>query len=364
MASADAKKIREMLLATEAPKVLDPKDLLSSGCVTLNLAVSGLARGAFLKGHYYWFVGDSDTGKTFLTMTCMAEAAKNKYFADHEFYYDDVEAGMLMDVPRMFGQKVNDRLRMVSSRTTTEFYARVKALIKAGRPFIYILDSENALTTAEERAKSEQKAKSVLGGGKEPGTYGMNKAKDHSSELRVLTNDLARTESIVIIISQTRANTGMDAMYNPTVTTGGYALKFYATCQLWTTKKGGITKTVKGKPRELGVLSRVRVRKNRITGRKRETVVPIYHSYGIDDLRACIDYLVLERHWKASGKEDDENKDSATIEAPEFGFTGTRDNLIQKIEEEGLELRLRSLVGEVWGAIEEALKLKRKPRYS
>ena len=362
---ADSKKIKDLLLATSGPKVLNPDDLLSSGCATLNLAVSGRTKGAFLKGHYYWLVGDSDTGKTFLTMSCMAEAARNKHFANHQFYYDDVEAGLLIDVPAMFGRRVADRLQVVRSKTTTEFYARMKELIKAKKPFIYVLDSENALTTIEERAKSDAKAAAVLGGGKQgAGTYGMNKARDHSLELRVLTNDLAATESIVIIISQTRANTGVDAMYNPTVTTGGYALKFYATTQLWTTKKGGITKSVKGKPRELGILSRVRIRKNRITGRKRETVVPIYHSYGIDDLRSSIDYLVAEKHWKASGREDDDAKDSAVVEAPEFGFTGTRDRLIEYIEENGLELRLRSLVGEVWGAIEEALKLKRKPRYS
>ena len=72
------------------------RDLLSTGSTLLNLACSENPFGGFLKGKYYLLVGDSDSGKTFLSMSCFAEAMIQKPFKNYRLIYDYVEDGMLM----------------------------------------------------------------------------------------------------------------------------------------------------------------------------------------------------------------------------------------------------------------------------
>jgi len=61
---------------------ISDSNLLSTGSTLLNLACSGRVNGGFLKGFYYFIVGDSKSGKTFLSLTCLAEASINKDFDD------------------------------------------------------------------------------------------------------------------------------------------------------------------------------------------------------------------------------------------------------------------------------------------
>ena len=82
--------------------------------------------------------------------------------------------------------------------------------------------------------------------------------------------------------------------------------------------------------------------------------VPIYHSYGVDDIGSSIDYLCDEGHWR---------RGEGTVQAPEFEFSGKREKLIAKIEEEGLHRDLAGIVTDVYREIEEAVAVKRRPRY-
>ena len=124
-------------------------------------------------------------------------------------------------------------------------------------------------------------------------------------------------------------------------------------CAIPSSVGGKIQKTVNGKKRQLGVESNIKIKKNRITGRDRTVTIPIYHSFGIDDVGSCIDYLIDEGHWKR-GKE---------INAKGLGIKGSRNQIIRRIEKEGLEKDLHELVSEVWNSIEEACIIKRKKRY-
>ena len=70
-------------LTTKRPKRRDPipnADLLKTGSTVLDLAISGRRAGGIPKGKYVWMVGDSSSGKTFLMLTCLAEASINKGF--------------------------------------------------------------------------------------------------------------------------------------------------------------------------------------------------------------------------------------------------------------------------------------------
>ena len=131
-------------------------------------------------------------------------------------------------------------------------------------------------------------------------------------------------------------------------------MSFYANLEIWSSIKNKFTKTVKGKKRQLGINCRLQVKKNRLTGQERTVEIPIYHSFGIDDIGSCVDYLVNENCWSIKGN---------TINASEFDFKGSRTKLISYIEDNDMEKDLRDLVGDTWNEIEAACSVKRKKRY-
>lgn len=347
------------------PKPVAGAKLLSSGSTLLDLGCSGSPRGAYAKGQYIFFVGDSDSGKTWYSMTLFAEAARNKKFDDYDFIYDPAEGGAQMDIEYYFGEDVADRLQApqenedgdgVASAFVEDFYINLDRRLDSGVPCIYVLDSMDALNPRIADEKFEDDRDAIEAGKETGGTYGTDKAKLNSNNLRRVIPKLRETGSILVIISQTRDNIGFGAQYNPKTRGGGRALKFYADIEIWTSVKGGIAKTVRKKKRHVGNLSLCKVKRSRLTGRKAEVIVPFYHEHGIDDVGSCIEYLIDEGHWtKPKGKK--------VFEAPEFEFTGQEEKLIQLIEEEGRERELKILVGTVWKEVLEASRVKRKRRY-
>lgn len=352
------------VLRKKVKKIETNRKYLSSGSTLLNLACSGSIRGCFVTGGYYFFVGDSASGKTFISLTCLAEATQTKDFNDYRFIYDNSEGGALMDIRRFFGKKVADKIEPPRfgkdglpdfSGTIEEFYFGVDDALKDGRPFIYILDSMDSLSSKEEAAKFEETKKAHRKGKKIAGSYGDGKAKKNSANLRRLLKPLEKSNSILIIINQTRDNLGFG--FEKKTRSGGHALRFYATVEIWSSVRKKITKTVRGKKRQQGIIANIQVKKNRLTGQEHSVLVPIYHSYGIDDMGSCVDYLIEEGQWKTKGKE------GAKINASDFDFVGTREKLLQLIEKKHYEKDIKDLVNDVWTSIATAVKLKRKPRY-
>jgi RecA/RadA recombinase len=348
----------------ESPLVAEKysrKNYLSSGSTLLNLGLSGHANGAFRKGCYYYIVGDSSSGKTFFSMTCFAEAVNHPAFSDHRLIFDDVENGALMDMEKFFGKRMAEKLEAPGtnpdgtpscSSTIEDFYFNVDDALKDGRPFIYVLDSMDCLTSEKEVSEFDENKKLVRQGKEAGGSYGDGKAKKNSSGMRNLVNKLKKTDSILIVISQTRDDLGFG--FNKKTRSGGRALKFYATVEIWTSVTGSIDKTVKGTKRKIGKEIEIKIEKNRQTGREWKLKTLIYPSYGIDDIESCINYLVEEKHWALSGQ---------NLSAPEFDHKGKVKTLIDKIEEEGRVHELQQLVATVWAEIDEACCLKRKKRY-
>lgn len=351
----------EKVKAALTPKVPDSpfKNMLSSGSTLINLACSGRPHGAFSRGSYNVIAGDSSSGKTALTGSIFAEATINPKFDEYDLIFDNIEQGALM-FEKFFGPKVAARIKApkyvdglpVYSETAEDLYANLHRCLK--RPCIYIADSETALTTEAEKKKQKSNRKAISEDGEQTGSMTDGKAKIHSTELRGVQSPIRRSGSIVIFLLQTRANMGFGAKFNPKVYPGGKALKFYAMIEMWSSITKKLTKVVNDKTREIGTLSRFSVEKNRLTGRKRAFTVPIYHSFGFDDVGSCVDYLIEENHWRP-GK--------VGIKAPEFNFEGSRNALIKHIEATDGERELRSLVGEVCNEIEAKCTVERKNRY-
>ncbi len=314
---------------------------------------------------YFLLVGDSMSGKTFLSLTCLAEATINANFKDYRFIFDNAEDGALMDVAKFFGRKLaetmeppalNDDGSAHHSESIEEFYYHTDDALRDGRPFIYILDSMDSLTSKAEVDKFQQQKDAYRQGKKIAGSYGDGKAKMNSSGIRKLQSRIKASGSIVIIISQTRDNISFGPQ--PKTRSGGHALRFYATVEVWSSCGTQIKKTVNGKPRVIGINSVLDIKKNRVTGKRRKVTVPIYYDMGFDDVGGCVEWLIDEGHWEQRGK-----KGAQKVHAEEFDFTGSKSHLIRKIENEGWENDLRAIVQEVWDEIEAACESKRKKRY-
>lgn len=354
--SADEVK-EELLTKRSKEQPLQAREFLSSGSTLLNLQCTGHPNKCYAKGTYNHIVGDSDAGKTFLSLTAFGEASINKSFDSYRFlYFLGEPGGALMDKAGCFGKKAADRIEQVCVTSPEQFYDELHTKHEEGIPYIAILDSMDSLMPTVEFDKFEEDKEARSKGKDTGGSYQTAKPKTNSSLLRVAVSRLADNGSILSIISQTRDNIGFGSQFNPKVYSGGHAMKFYATLQIWLSSKGDIKKTVKGKDRQLGIYSKLHVKKNHITGAKGSVEVPIYHCPGMmDDTGSCIEFLINEGKW-SSGK-------GRGIVAPEFDFEGTEEKLAQKIDSEGRHRDLQVLVSDTWNDIKEACKLVRKPRY-
>lgn len=314
-------------------------------------------------------MGDSASGKTWLTLTCFAEACLNKEFKDYRFIFDDVEGGAKMDMEFYFGKEVAKRVeapstkrgKPVFSEKVEDFYYHITDALDDGRPFIYVLDSQDALFSKSAQKKFKIQKGAEVKQEEVAGSYGDGKAKYHSENLRHVLSRLRRSGSILIIIGQTRDNLGFG--FEKKTRSGGRSLDFYANIIIWTSVKGKIQKHIRGKDRTLGNLCIAEVRKNRVTGKigkDRSVVIPIYNAMGIDDVGSCVDFLISEGHWTVVKGEKTKAK---TYDAPDIMFQGSRNRIISYIEEEDLEEKVRGITGDVWREIEEACRPKRKRRY-
>lgn len=347
-------------------KPIQESDFLSSGSTELNLACSGREDGAFIKGHYYLFVGESSSGKTFLTLTALAEAAINPEFDKHKLIHDDIESGNLFTITKFWPALANrispprgTRKKPIFSSSIEDLYDNILHNLDQG-PVVYIVDSMDALTSSAEDEKDEkaratrEKRRQGEGAAKEAGSYGMAKQKENSRMLRKICTRLKKSGSILIIICQTRDAIGSFGWGETKTRGGGHALKFYATLELWSSVRQQIKKKVNGKDREQGVISLVKIKKNRIQGKNRKVLVPIYHSHGIDDTGGMVDYLVEEGYWKKSG---------GKINAKDFDFKGDRETVVHHIEDNDDVRELQLLVRSVWDSIEDKCKIVRKNKY-
>lgn len=357
-------EIKQALRAKKTKRQLGKGDFVSSGSTLLNLNVSGRPDGMLAKGTYAFWVGDSGSAKTWFAHSLLAEAAVDPSFAEYALIYDDVEGGAMMDVPRYFGQAAADRIQPpawdedglpVYSQFVEEFYMHLDNALDGGKPCLYVLDSMDALTSKAEAEKFEEHKKATAKGGRAKGDYGDGKAKINSRCLRAVMHKLRDTGSILLIINQTRDNINAGLFEAKKTRSGGHALTFYAAVEIWTSLGSAIKRRVGERDRKVGITCRLRIAKNRLTGRQRTVDVPVYYSYGIDDLGSCVDYLVDEGRWKQKGNTIDTGDD--------LGVCAPRAKLLRTIEDNGWESDVRALVAATWRAVEAACEEKRKPRY-
>ena len=339
-------------------------NLIPTGSVMLNLACADSWSGGYGAGKIVNLIGDSSSGKTLLAFSMFAEMSRNERYKDYRLIYDDVEQACEFDIAKLFGAGTADRIVAPYysdiphhsnnvpqySGTIQEFHANVMDAIKLGEPFVYVLDSFDALSSADEQDRAEKSIEATRAGKPVQGSYKMDKAKLSGEILRHILADLRSTGSLVLVISQTRDN--IDPMsFTKKTRSGGNALRFYSAHEIWLAVKGKL----KSKDRVIGSQIRAKVSKNKLTGKLREIEFPVYYSYGVDDIGAAVDFLVEEGKWGKKGNS------LVTLGLP--GFDGSRQKVIQRIEESLASPKLFALAGETWTEIEESLKMDRRMKY-
>jgi len=335
---------------------LKPNDMIPSGITLLNLAGSDSLYGAFPLGKTINIIGDSSSGKTMLCLTILAEMCTRKRFDAHTLIYDDVECALEMNIPYLFGESLNNRLLPPNydkdkepnySNSIEELYVNIMSFVNKGIPFIYVIDSLDALTSMEDHEQTQKLIKQIRTGKTSTGSYQMAKPKLLSKMLRVLKKKIDQTNSFVIVVSQTRDNIGG---FSSRTRAGGRALKFYCAYEIWLSH----IKQIKQSDRVIGNETRLIITKNKITGKVRDIQFCIYYDYGIDDIKANVHFLIENKVWEIKDK---------TIHAPTLGIEGTINKIIKHIESNNLEKQVRIETSQAWNAIENSLKLHRKNKY-
>lgn len=291
-------------------------DAISSGSLALDAA---LGIGGYPRGRIIEIYGPESSGKTTLALHAVAEAQKlggTAAFVDAEHALDPAYAEKL-------GVNTGDLL-LSQPDNGEQALEIVDMLVRSGAVDIIVVDSVAALTP-----------KAELDGDMGDAHVGLQ-ARLMSQALRKLTGTINRSKTMVVFINQIRMKIGV-MFGNPETTTGGNALKFYASVRLDVRRTG----TIKKGDEVLGNETRVKVVKNKMAPPFKQAEFSIMYGEGVSHTGEVLDLGVEYGHVKKSG---------AWYAVGTERIGQGRDNAIQYLKEhpemlEDVEVKVRAELG-------------------
>jgi len=281
------------IMRMDSDAIQDDVQVVSTGSLGLDIAlgVGGLPRGRVVE-----IYGPESSGKTTLTLQVIAEMQKLGGTAA----FIDAENALDPQYAQKLGVKVEDLL--ISQPDTGEQALEIAdMLVRSGSVDVVVVDSVAALTPKAE----------IEGEMGEP-QMGLQ-ARLMSQALRKLTSNIKRTNTLVIFINQIRMKIGV-MFGSPETTTGGNALKFYASVRLDIRRIGSIKKN----DEVVGNETRVKVVKNKMAPPFREALFDILYGEGIsregEILELGVKHDIVEKSgaWYAYNKDKiGQGKDNA-----------------------------------------------------
>lgn len=250
--------------------------VIPTGSIALDIA-TGV--GGFPKGRVIEIFGPESSGKTTLALSAIAQAQKMGGIAA----FIDAEHALDINYAAKLGVNIEELL--VSQPDTGEQALEVaETLVRSGAVDIIVIDSVAALVPKAEIEGDMGEAHMGL------------QARLMSQALRKLTAAIAKSQAIVIFINQIRMKLGV-LFGSPETTTGGNALKFYASMRLDIRK----IDTLKEGQEATGSRVRVKIVKNKVAPPFRQAEFDIYYNEGISRIGEIIDIGVEKGIIEKSG---------------------------------------------------------------